>query len=486
MRPGADEQALTLVYRPSAGKGRLEVIDGDGETAAFELPLADPGRFDTVEYTVLSGETEEIAGFRLAAEENGPGEVISVQLGTDPRRVSITENSLSATGSWKAVESGGETIIRGNSMPEILEIAYDYYPDSAEELEKGIEIAFGPQSGEMQSFTAYLKRGGHRLFLFPWLKGDTAGPAPVRYRIEVPPSGFTSLTVKPGTLPSALSLPVPADMSAIRYYPGEAWRRGDFELFSWNLFPDILVFDTRNYEVQASFFKRLAFYVEKKGYTGQLLPDSDLEGKHGWNAHDYRSIDLASFFQAAADRRFELNENEILLKEILLKNNIIAYDEADKLYLPKKGGLISISRSSSDYLRGLFLTHEGMHGIFFTSPAYRERCFEVWDSLPPELQLYWKRFFRWMSYDTDNLYLVVNELQAYLLQQRTADAEYYFRNHRSVPGLRADAVSGETIRTLLNSPQTPFQDAAEQVRGELYETTGLWHDRFFCLELSAK
>ena len=502
IQPDDDETALTITYRPSKTSSSFELVTGTEEIIPVPLPQVSSDNIETVRYTLQLQDDREIAGFRLASEDGDPGQLVSVQFGADTSELVLAENYFTGSEHWHTERNNGYLDIYSDTQAEILELVYVYRPDSPVEIEEGIQIGSGLPNGPLTKQRLYLKRGEHRVYLFPWLWSgngdgsvgggksgtDDSGENPadrfaVRYRIETPPSGFVSLRLRPLVLSPDFAVPVPADMSAIMHYPQGSWRDKEYELFSWNLFPDILVFDTADYGTQAAFFKRIAFYVEKKGYTGQILADSDLADKHGWNAHDYRSIDLASFFQAAADRRFELNEYELLLRDILLKNGIIGYDDKNGVYLPKKGGLISISRSSSEYLRKLFLTHEGMHGIFFSSAPYRERCFTVWERLSPEMQLYWDRFFRWMSYDSDNLYLVVNELQAYLLQQRTAEAEYYFRNHRSVPGLEADGKAGDAVRSLLNGSGTPFRDAAEQVRQELYKTTGIWHERFFCLEL---
>ena len=247
----------------------------------------------------------------------------------------------------------------------------------------------------------------------------------------------------------------------------------------------MLIFDTRDYAVQADFLKRLAFYVEKEGYVGKLLTDEQLADKHGWNAHDYRAVDLAAFYQTAFDRRFELNEKEQLLLQILLDNGILEYDSGNSLYLPVSGGLISVSRESSDYLREKFMIHEGIHGVFFADPGYREQAFGMWETLTENEKRFWLSFFGWMHYDTDNLYLMVNELQAYLLQQPAEQAEYYFRNHRSVPGLRANPYSAEAVTSLVDGDGEPFLRLAVQAGDLFYDATGISIDRFFCLEETA-
>ena len=83
--------------------------------------------------------------------------------------------------------------------------------------------------------------------------------------------------------------------TAVLLYDPEHWRQPDYELFSWTRFPGILIMDTASYAVQSRFFKRLAFYVEKRGYRGRLIPEEEFAGLHGFNAHDYRAEDLARF-----------------------------------------------------------------------------------------------------------------------------------------------------------------------------------------------
>jgi len=59
--------------------------------------------------------------------------------------------------------------------------------------------------------------------------------------------------------------PIPADPGKILSYPQASWRDKRYEVFRWDVFPQILIFDTANYDVQDQLFKRLAFFVEKAG-----------------------------------------------------------------------------------------------------------------------------------------------------------------------------------------------------------------------------
>lgn len=47
--------------------------------------------------------------------------------------------------------------------------------------------------------------------------------------------------------------PVPGDIGVILSYKNSSWRRSDREIFSWNLFPDFLLIDFKDYSLQASF-----------------------------------------------------------------------------------------------------------------------------------------------------------------------------------------------------------------------------------------
>ena len=88
-------------------------------------------------------------------------------------------------------------------------------------------------------------------------------------------------------------------------------------------FPAVLIFDTASYDVQDGLFKRLAYFVEKAGYRGEIEDPAALAGKHGYNAHDYRAEDLARFFSEAARQGDALTPGEAELEQILLSNDLI-------------------------------------------------------------------------------------------------------------------------------------------------------------------
>jgi hypothetical protein len=202
-------------------------------------------------------------------------------------------------------------------------------------------------------------------------------------------------------------------------------RKGaDFTYRAWDLLPGVFIFDFRNYAIQDSYLKRLAFFVEKRGFAGRLASDAEMAPLHGWNAHDYRADDLAAFFSSAAKTGFKLNHEEEHLRDFLLSKRVIA--RTGGAFKGMGGAIISISQESPAYLRRLFLTHESSHAIFFTDEGYRQLAASIWDSTSKEERWFWKLYFGWMNYDTSSSYLMENEMQAYLIQQPVAGATKYF------------------------------------------------------------
>ena len=198
----------------------------------------------------------------------------------------------------------------------------------------------------------------------------------------------------------------------------------DFAWYRWDLLPDVIMFDFRNYATQDAYLKRLAFFVEKKGFAGSLASDKDIAALHGWNAHDYKTDDLARFFSTAEKTGFQLNPEELRLRDFLVEKKLL--ERRGKEYLGLSGAIISISQESPPYLRHTFLTHESSHAVFFADERYRQYCVSMWNAMPKEERWFWILYFGWMNYDTSSAYLMASEMQAYLIQQPPKNAEEYF------------------------------------------------------------
>jgi hypothetical protein len=257
-----------------------------------------------------------------------------------------------------------------------------------------------------------------------------------------------------GVLPRPFPDPIPLDPALILDYSPASWRRGDYEVFRWEDFPSLLIFDTADYAVQDRLLKRLAFFVEKAGYRGRLAADQEIAAQHGWNAHDYRAEDLARFFEAARLESFPLLSEERELEAILFGTGIILR-EGDRI-VPGEGGIISVSQESERYLRSLFMAHEGFHGIFFIDEDFREFSRRRWEGLSPGARRFIVSYFDYQHYDIEDEYLMINEFMAHVLQQPVSRAGRYF---------------GETLASRLDA--SPWRRA---VLPEKDEPTGTWPD----------
>jgi hypothetical protein len=246
-----------------------------------------------------------------------------------------------------------------------------------------------------------------------------------------------------------------------------------WRIYRWNLYPEIIIFDTADYSVQANLFKRLAFFVEKPGFTGKLLRNEELKGKHGWNAHDYKAEDLAAFFSRAELENFILNEEELHLKEVLLNEGIILDETGDgRGYKGGEGAVLSVSRETEVSWRYRFLTHECLHGIFFTDEAFRSDIFQVYEDLRPEEKRFWDELLDYRRYDISNSYLVVNEFMAFSLQQPPEETDEYFKGflYKRMTAARPEKITfvEDFDRTFPDSFNRSVRNLAEV----LYKYTG--------------
>jgi hypothetical protein len=306
-------------------------------------------------------------------------------------------------------------------------IGYEYTPAGADAADDGagppdsptvptVELAVGERR-----YSLAVRPGENEVVFHPGAEG--VQPGAITIRSSLPGLHVTRVAPAARTAPGA---PLDADLGTILRYPRDAWREPAYELFRWSLYPDVLVFDTRDYEVQARFFKRLAFFVEKEGFRGQLLTDAELAGRHGYNAHNYNGEGLAAFFTAAQAAGFALTEEEELLRGIVLREGIIV--RSGDGYAAGRGGLLSISQESWSIagLRELLVTHEAYHGVFYSDQEYVDGVAEIWNGLSEPERRFWALLLDGMQYDVTDTYLVVNEFQAYLLQQSVANARWYF------------------------------------------------------------
>jgi hypothetical protein len=120
--------------------------------------------------------------------------------------------------------------------------------------------------------------------------------------------------------------------------------------------------------------------------------------------------------------------------------------------------------------------------LFFSLPEFRQASFEAWDRLSGQEQEFWKLFFRWVGYDTEDLYLTVNEYQAYLFQQPRSGVRYYFsvltpsRLISSYPG------QASWMQELIRSDPERFTRAFDYLETSLVRIAGVEGGRVIELE----
>ena len=266
--------------------------------------------------------------------------------------------------------------------------------------------------------------------------------------------------------------PIRTDPGLILNYKTSQWRTVDYEIYEWDRFPQILFFDTRNYEVQDRLFRRLAFFVEKQGYKGRLLTNDELGDMHGYNAHDYSAQSMANFFNKATELHFQLNEEELLLKRILIHNGLL---DDDGFYVKaNEGGLVSISRETPGWSRTNLLAHEGWHTIFFRDAEFRNYVSAVYYTFDPTSRDFLIDYFKSqpsLGYDINDEYLMHNEFMAYIMQQRLSEVANYFvhlANRGTVIKFTPDLAA-----YVRKTEGRGFEDAANALNDFVYDKYGI-------------
>lgn len=267
-------------------------------------------------------------------------------------------------------------------------------------------------------------------------------------------------------------VPIITDPGLILNYPQNVWRSVDYEIFEWDRFDKILFFDTRNYDIQNKFFRRLAFFVEKEGYKGKILTNEQLEGKHGFNAHDYSAESMAKFFNKAKEVQVSLNYEEELLKRILLENKLI-YMDGD-IVMPNEGGIVSISQETPGWSRKRLLAHEGWHTLYFRDMEFRNYVSAVYHTMDQYSLQFLKDYFasqKNLGYDQNDEYLMQNEFMAYTMQQPLNEVGKNFvnwANWKSVFEYTPDLAA-----YVRNNKGRGFEDAAIALNEFVFDKYGI-------------
>lgn len=262
------------------------------------------------------------------------------------------------------------------------------------------------------------------------------------------------------------------DPGLILTYNVKNWRQKEYEVFEWDRYDKILFFDIKDYAIQDNFFKRLAYYVEKRGYKGRLWTNEALEGKHGYNAHDYSAQSLASFFNLATEEAFTLNDEEEILKKILIENGLLIPE--GQTVRAAEGGIVSISRESDAFTRSKLLAHEAWHTLFFRDEAFRNFVAAVYYTFDPDSRQFLLDFFEsqtGLGYDIEDEYLMHNEFMAYIMQQRIKDVSEYFVGRANLYSVRT--FTPELASYVRETNAKGFEDAAVILNDYVYDVYGI-------------
>jgi hypothetical protein len=271
-------------------------------------------------------------------------------------------------------------------------------------------------------------------------------------------------------------VPIVSDPGMILSLPQERWRNSRYEVFRWDRFPSVLIFDMANYAVQDSMLKRLAFFVEKQGFEGKLVSDREMANLHGWNAHDYRAEALARFFQAANKENFPLLAEERELGQILLSEGIIK--DVGGSIQAGEGAILSISRESSESLRQTFMAHEGFHGLFYVDSDFRAFSRRRWEQLPQGAKRFLVSYFSYMGYNPADEYLMIKEFNGYVLQQPVSSAAWYFGTAlpsrlETIAARRGDLPAKDRATNSWPSLAVAFANEAQAFSDFVYRRWGL-------------
>ena len=446
-------EAVTVVVRSDLDEFTVDLFSG-ADTVALSRTVA-LGGGGTIHHQLVLDTSFELWGLQLhapAAAAEGHLELAGAAVAAPAGALLVRDAELIAGSGFTS--RGGARFDGSALRPVDLELAAWVFPASQAAADPaaqdgarrpawpwllalglhnpgvaGGELRIHLEGDGMQRSFAVIRQPGRQLV---YLHGGEIGFQPRRVLMEhaaaaaaagAPATGLFSaavLALPPGVAgepPAA----VPADLGTILRLDRTHWRRGDFELYQWSGVPGgaaapVLVFDTADYATQARLFRRLAFFVEKRGFRGRLLGDDELAGRRGYNAHDYAAPDLARFFSLAQEQGLALNDQELLLRSVAVAHGILQPDPGGG-WRAGTGAILSISQASHAQLRDLLLRHEALHGLYFTHAPFREAVWAAWQQLTEDEQRFWVLLLAAVNYDVDYPDLVVNEFQSYLLQQ---------------------------------------------------------------------
>ncbi len=239
-----------------------------------------------------------------------------------------------------------------------------------------------------------------------------------------------------------------------------------FKVYRWMDFPEVYIIHFENYLLQGQTVNRIATYLEKVGMKGKVTSWPQLKRylrlniysmENLYSAHDYRTSDLATFFNVWAEANERLSKEEQAFLDLLVSLELLAWNE-DSTQWTATGNQAVLSIASfylgselrSSRVLGKparefeahTMYHEMRHGLYFTEPEYAEACREYWNNVLGYNDRRAIRLSLWANdYDPSDEELMVNEFQAYVLTP-----PYEFIGVNALTSVLRDIADGRRIQ----------------------------------------
>ena len=363
--------------------------------------------------------------------------------------------------------TGDPAVLQDSSSIGITgETAFDFFPKKTSELQHGCK----------ETFLAFHSEQWKKL---PKYIAITAN--------EKPGEDFIIVDIKL-EFRSSNSGPLIADPGTMLHYPPSFFRNRSYETFSHNLYPSLLYLVSDSFAVQSQFLKRLAFFTEKAGFTGRLAEDREIAGLRDWFAHDYRSADLAAFYDLARKQNFPLNGSELYLRELLLDQGVIR--DTGNSYTEGEGALLGFSVESKSRLP-VYYVHESVHGLEFIIPQLQEVFLNFFNSLSNYEKVFIRDALLYRGYNViKDRQLLASETAAYLLQQSPEETDTYFGEyvmpwyteyHKDREVDYSETPYSDTVTVFLKENPGIFGRRSAVLKKEFFRLTGLGAENFYDL-----
>ena len=291
--------------------------------------------------------------------------------------------------------------------------------------------------------------------------------------------GAAVVLVRPATLP-APEPPRCCPVTEASYRQIAGSRNDAMQIYRLTGSPLILVVDFPSLGAQGRMLNRIAALIEKSHAPRDRVVDeaelARLIVARGDSAdtfyfgHDYDAAALTHFFNLAPLSRVELNPSEILLRNLLVAERFMIETPAGYRTGEPAKALVSVSQPQpddpatpqdegvDDLMRAGILRHELSHGEFFTNARYRDYVADFWQKQMTEEQREgFRHFLREEDYDVGNDRLMMNEMQAYLMN--TPDPRLF---HADWVGLAEEALESLRVRFLAGDPPSVLFAAERQ------------------------